>query len=236
LHHLALPSLAATSVGWWRYRRVLHPDRMAAAPVDAGARGVRGPGGNQRRALILGGVVVALVLVGFVGGRPIGIQPWMVALGADLVLLVMTRQVPWRDIPLGTAIVAGSLGVLAAAAVAHLHVNRVVGGSSTASLARTVGVTAAAANAVNNLPALLVSLPAVGHHPTPALWAVLVGVNMGPVLLVTGSLASLLWLDALGRLGVAAHARDFARIGFQVGLPAAATGAAVFLALNATLH
>jgi arsenical pump membrane protein len=64
----------------------------------------------------------------------------------------------------------------------------------------------------------------------------MMGVNMGPVLLVTGTLASLLWLDALGRLGVEVHARDFTRVGLRVGLPAAGAGTAVFLALTAAIH
>ncbi|MBO0748226.1 MAG: hypothetical protein J2O47_07740, partial [Acidimicrobiaceae bacterium] len=67
----------------------------------------------------------------------------------------------------------------------------------------------------------------------PTLWAVLLGVNMGPVLLATGSLASLLWLETLGRLGVRAHPRDFGRAGVLVGLPAGAAALAVSLAIHA---
>jgi arsenical pump membrane protein len=77
-----------------------------------------------------------------------------------------------------------------------------------------------------------VALHAVGSHVTPTLWAVLIGVNMGPVLLVTGSLASLLWLDTLGRLGVVVRPRDFTRVGVRVGLPAAVSGLAVSLLLH----
>ena len=95
--------------------------------------------------------------------------------------------------------------MLAAGAVAHLGVGRADRGHGTPALARTVVVSGVAANVVNNLPALLVALPTLDHHAGPTLWAVLAGVNMGPVLLVTGSLASLLWLDALGRLGVHRH-------------------------------
>jgi Na+/H+ antiporter NhaD/arsenite permease-like protein len=58
-------------------------------------------------------------------------------------------------------------------------------------------------------------------------------VNLAPVILVTGPLASLLWLATLHRLGVPARARDFARIGACAGLPGAAAGAGVALALFA---
>ena len=252
--HLGAPSLVACVVGWWCYRRALPGALVAAAPgtgreagageAGAGAgearakptdgvAGSEGAGAGGRRALAIGGVVTGVVLVGFTAGRAVGLEPWMVALGGDVVLIVVLRLVPWRHVPLGTALVAGSLGVLAAAAAGHLPVGDLIGGTTVAALARTAGVTALAANVFNNLPALLVALPFIGHHPTPALWAVLIGVNMGPVLLVTGSLASLLWLDALGRLGVEVRARDFTRIGVRVGLPAAAAGLAVQLLLRA---
>lgn len=240
LTHLALPSLAACVVGWLCYRKAL-PAALAEPDAPYGDAGwVRGGGGvatrvavDTRRALGLGWAVVTVVLVGFTAGHLVGIEPWMVALGADVVLIALDRSIPWRDVPAGTALVAASLGVLAASAAAHLPLDRLVGGSGLGALARTTGVTAAAANVVNNLPALLVALPAVGPHQAPALWAVLLGVNFGPVLLVTGSLASLLWLHTLGRLGVAVRASDFTRIGVRIGLPAAAAALVVELALRA---
>lgn len=238
LAHLGLPSLVATAVGWLCYRRF--------GLARSGATGARGGGSlpvglprpssgcvAEREALVVGGTIVVAVLVGFVAGRSVGAQPWMVALGADLVMLAVLRRVPWREVPVGTALVAGSLAVLAAGAAAHLPVRRLLVAHGLAGVATVSGVTAATANVVNNLPALLVALPSLGHRPSSALWAVLVGVNMGPVLLVTGSLASLLWLDALGRLGVAARAGDFSWIGLRVGLPAAASGLGAHLALHA---
>ncbi|MHB1533002.1 MAG: SLC13 family permease, partial [Acidimicrobiales bacterium] len=194
----------------------------AARPVD------------ERRALVVGGLIVAAVLVGFTAGRSVGVAPWMVAGGADVVLLAVVRRLPWREVPIGTAVVALTLGLLAAAAVRHLPIHQLLAGTSTAALARTALLSGAAANLVNNLPAVLVALPALGRPPGPSLWAVLIGVDMGPLVLATGSLASLLWLDTLGRLDVAARARDFSRFGVRVGLPAAGCGFAVQLGLYAT--
>jgi arsenical pump membrane protein len=222
------------------------------APAS-GAEGGYRPGGGageaefsdvvDRRAVLIGGLFMAAVLTGFVVGHSVGVEPWAVALAGDVVLLIIlrlmpggdssTRGVPWRSVPIGTALVALSLGVLADAAAAHLHVDRLIAGATTADLARTAALSALAANLFNNLPALLIALPALGSHPAPTLWAVLLGVNMGPVLLATGSLASLLWLETLGRLGVKAHPWDFGRAGALVGLPAGVAALAVALAVHA---
>ena len=68
----------------------------------------------DRRALRVGGTVVAAVLVGFVLGPPVGIAPWMTALVADVVLVALTRHVPWRDLPVLTAAGVAAIGALVA--------------------------------------------------------------------------------------------------------------------------
>ena len=204
--HLALPSLAATVVGWWRYQQVLRPDNRPSTgqnPADPtfATQPAESPPADPRRALRIGGLILVAVLIGFVAGPSLGIHPWMVAFAADLVLVAIVSETPWTEIPWGTALVAGSLGVLAAAAVEHLPINHVIStNSTTRALAGTIAATAITANIINNLPALLVSLPIIGHHPTTAVWAVLIGVNMGPVILPTGSLASGVSPNYIGHL------------------------------------
>ena len=97
---------------------------------------------------------------------------------------------------------------------------------------RILGLAVVGANLVNNLPALLGGLPLLGPDPGGRGWALLAGVNMGPVLLVSGSLAGLLWLDVVRRLGVEAGPRDYWRLGLRIGAPAALAGLAVVLATN----
>lgn len=230
LSNLALPSLAATAVGWLLYCRRPLQAKTPGPPVTL-LPPAEGDGGQQ--VLLVGSLIVGLVLIGFTSGRLVGIAPWVVALAADVVLVAIRRELPWRAVPVGTALVAVSLGVLASAAVVHLPVHRLLAGTNTLAQARITGVMALAANVANNLPALLVAVPTLGHRASPALWSVLLGVNMGPVLLATGSLASLLWLDSLGRLGVAVKARDFSAAGLRIGLPALLAGTAVHLGLYA---
>ena len=59
-------------------------------------------------------------------------------------------------------------------------------------------------NLMNNLPAGLIAGQAIvqAHLPTPVVDALLVGVDLGPNLSITGSLATILWLTALRREGL----------------------------------
>jgi len=73
-------------------------------------------------------------------------------------------------------------------------------------------------NIVNNLPAGLLSASALaaGHASDTVTAAVLIGVDLGPNLSVTGSLATLLWLTALRREGHAVGAGTFLKTGALV--------------------
>ena len=81
---------------------------------------------------------------------------------------------------------------------------------------------ALASNLINNLPAGLMAATAVqtaqaGEHVTRA---ILIGVDLGPNLSVTGSLATILWLAALRREGLSVGFGAFLKIGAVVMPPA----------------
>jgi arsenical pump membrane protein len=77
-----------------------------------------------------------------------------------------------------------------------------------------------ATNLVNNLPAGLLAGHALAHAPSATKAAALIGVDLGPNLSVTGSLATILWLTALRREGVNVSAWQFLRLGAVVMPPA----------------
>lgn len=77
-------------------------------------------------------------------------------------------------------------------------------------------------NGMNNLPAGLIAAETVqtAHVSEVIRSAVLIGVDLGPNLSVTGSLATILWLVALRREGQTISAWAFLKLGLVIMLPA----------------
>jgi arsenical pump membrane protein len=84
------------------------------------------------------------------------------------------------------------------------------------------GVIAVACNLVNNLPTGLLAGRVVeaAQVPETVRAAALIGVDLGPNLSVTGSLATILWLAALRREGIRIGAWTFLKLGVLVMPPA----------------
>lgn len=83
-------------------------------------------------------------------------------------------------------------------------------------------VIALLSNAVNNLPVALLArnLLASSHATASAIDSALIGVDLGPNLCITGSLATILWLGALRREGERVSFLAFLRVGIVVMPPA----------------
>jgi arsenical pump membrane protein len=75
---------------------------------------------------------------------------------------------------------------------------------------------------MNNLPVGLIASSSIrsGSLPGPVTRALLIGVDLGPNLSITGSLATILWLLALRREGQHVTALGFLRLGVIVAAPA----------------
>jgi len=236
--HLALPSAAAVAVGWLAYRRRF-PTHLPAAPAPrpatptstATAPHGRAVTSDDRRALVVGGSVVAAVLVGFTLGPTFGIRAWVVALVADAVLVVVTRRLPWRRVPVLTAVGIAALGVAVAVLVPDGLLDGLLAHENPLALVGITGLATAAANLVNNLPALLISLGSSASSSTDGgatwgQWAWLLGVNVGAVLLPLGAIANLLWWQIVRVEGVTIGLRRYASITLPVAGPALLAAAA----------
>jgi arsenical pump membrane protein len=131
--------------------------------------------------------------------------------------LVVIRGVSWAVLPL----VAGLFVIVEALNQTGLiqHLTAILNHGVSQSITGTVwigaGAIAVVCNLMNNLPAGLIAgnVINVGHTPEIVKSAVLIGVDLGPNLSVTGSLATILWLVALRREGQTISAWAFLKLG-----------------------
>jgi arsenical pump membrane protein len=77
---------------------------------------------------------------------------------------------------------------------------------------QTAAAGALAAISVNNLPAAVLLTPDPPPHPR----ALLIGLNLGPNLAVTGGLAALLWLRVARSLGASPSLRRYSKLGLLI--------------------
>jgi arsenical pump membrane protein len=146
------------------------------------------------------------------------------------------REISWGVIPLVAGLfvlVAGLEQSGAITALSHLLQTQAQrSGTHTAGAAGLlVGLMS---NLVNNLPAGLIAGTAVqaAHAPPNIAGSILIGVDLGPNLSVTGSLATILWLTALRREGIQVRALDFLKLGLVVMPPALVLSLVALLVFN----
>ncbi len=184
----------------------------------------------------------AIVLLGCSAfDTQLGLPTAFAGAATALVVLALERKMPWktlRGISWGVLPLVAGLFVL----VEALDRTGVIGSVGTflqQEAQRSVngaawgaGIAIAfAANLMNNLPAGLIAANAVraAHASDQITRAILIGVDLGPNLSITGSLATILWLTALRREGHRIGAWAFLKLGVLVMPPA------LILSLAATL-
>jgi arsenical pump membrane protein len=164
------------------------------------------------------GLVPALLL----GGNPTVVVT-VAALALVAVFAVRRRRVlrfglvPWR-----LAVFVLGLALTVETVLRHGG-DRVVAavtgdGTGAGDLLQVAGVGAVTSNLLNNLPAYLVIEPHAAGHGDIRLLALLLGTNIGPMVLLWGSLATLLWRERCRARGIDISARQFASFGL-VGVP-----------------
>ncbi len=151
-----------------------------------------------------------------------GAPPWAVALpcaaAAAAVFVVRTpNQLAWSLIPWRLLVLTEGL-FLVVTTIARHGLTALLADLSGASVWRTAAVAAAASNLVNNLPAYLAVEPAVPVGHTTQLLGTLLGTNCGPLILLWGSLATLLWRERCKARGLTVHPGLFAAVGLG-GVP-----------------
>jgi arsenical pump membrane protein len=238
LASFALPSLVSVISTYivlrWCFRREL----AARLPVDRGRTHLTGHG----RLVLAGIAVVAFTLMAVSAMNiDLGLPACLCALVITAAIAIrarvnplrIARGVSWSVIPL----VAGlfvlmeamvTVGALryTAAALAWVETLPVALGALLTGAAVGVGN-----NLINNLPLGLIAGSTLNsaHAQGVIQNAVLIGVDLGPNLSVTGSLATILWLIAMRREGLDVGFRTFLKLG-MIAMPVALGLALISLA------
>jgi arsenical pump membrane protein len=231
---MALPWLAAIGVEWLLLSRFFASDLQGQGEVQKTVA----VGAASTYAL----VVLGVTLVGFMLTAVIHIDPAIVA-AAGAVLLAGPALARHRvglgtlvravDIPflLFVASLAILVRVVSAGGLQGIISPLVPGGTSLWSLLAVAGLAAVLANILNNLPAILILLPAASAAGVPAILAALIGVNVGANLTYVGSLATLLWRRLLRERRVELSLGEFLRLG-TLTVPATLLASCVALWLS----
>jgi arsenical pump membrane protein len=230
LGQFGLPSVIAIAVTYLALRLMLRRALKAEKIAATSARPPLGYGGRLTMAGI-GAVAVVLLCCSAFNVR-LGLPTLASGVVTTAIVLALNRQSPWpvlngvswSVLPLvaGLFVLVEALahtGVIAALS-GQLHAE--VARSGTASAWSAGLVVALASNLMNNLPVGLIagSVVAAGQLPSHVTGAMLIGVDLGPNLSVTGSLATILWLVVLRREGLHVGAWAFLRLGAVVMPPA----------------
>lgn len=239
-----LPSVAAIAVTYLVLRatqsRALTTRQAASVPLPPLTRGAR--------LAALGIVLTAVALLSAsAAGLQLGLPTFIAGVCATALALLLDRRTPWHIVkgvswgvlPLVAGLFVlveglGRTGILAALGAGLEHLAR---GPAYGAVLASGASLAAASNVMNNLPVALIagSVAGGGHVAAHLQDALLIGVDLGPNLSVTGSLATLLWLIALRREKVQVSGLAFLKLGALV-MPPALLLALTTLALQQLLH
>ncbi|HVW69588.1 MAG TPA: arsenic transporter [Steroidobacteraceae bacterium] len=238
LPHFALPSLFAILATYIALRYTQRAALTAPVTTEVSTPSLRPAG----KAAAYGITLAALVLmVASARGWQLGLPTCLAGLVTLTWVAGLERASPWkfiRHISWGVIPLVAGLFVL----VEGLDQSGVIRALSrllrdqaqqspqvTAVLCG--GAVGLLSNLANNLPTGLIAGTAVqaAGAPPGVAGAILIGVDVGPNLSVTGSLATILWLAALRREGLEARARDFLKWGLVIMPPALALSLAALL-------
>lgn len=131
--------------------------------------------------------------------------------------LIIIKGISWSVLPLvaGLFIIVEALNKTGLIEIITKYLHQQAEQSITKTTWASGTIIAVASNLMNNLPAGLIAGNAVqaSHVPEIVKSSILIGVDLGPNLSITGSLATILWLVALRREGLHVSAWTFLKLG-----------------------
>lgn len=226
LAHFALPSALAIGSTYVTLRLVFRHDLRQPLKSSPALPPMTLP---LRMAALGVAVTAGTLLVTSALGHRLGLPTLVAGCVSAVLVLAVTRSSPlrlvkgvaWGVLPLVAGLFVLVQGMAASGVLQDLA-DAMRGLSADAALwAGGVGA-ALAGNVINNLPAGLMagSLARMADLSGSATAALLIGIDLGPNLSVSGSLATLLWLLAVRREGMHISALSFLRLGLVVMPPA----------------
>lgn len=227
---MLFPTLISGTVAFFCLYFAFH--KKLSQPIEATPEEVRL---DDRLSLLVGIIHLAVCTILLAIGSYIGLQMWLVALVSALSLLTLTiiisfvrreapvhtvaslKRAPWELIPFIISMFV---------VVESLHVNGVTDHIfrllDTSAPIWSYGMTSFfAANLINNIPmSVLYSAILSGGAGEAAVYATVVGSNLGACLSPIGALAGIMWSSILKKHGLKFGYLDFLKIGITIAIPA----------------
>lgn len=181
-----------------------------------------------RTALIGIGMTAVVLLVASGLNMDLGLPTAITGILTTIIVMITVKKSPvtvikgvsWAVLPLvaGLFVIVEALNKTGMIQSLTAVLNQGIAESATGAVWLSGIFTAFACNLMNNLPAGLIAGNVLnqGHSPEMVRSAVLIGIDLGPNLSITGSLATILWLVALRREGLEVSAWKFLKLGAMV--------------------
>ena len=237
---MALPTLAASALSFGVLYLLFR--KSLREPVLATPEEVTLP---DKPALVIGLTVLAAATVLLVVGPYMQIEMWLVATVAVGVLILAVlilaairrrapsvlaktfRRAPWQLVPFVLSMFVLILGLFENGVTDRIGTAL----GSQAALWKYGALSFLTANVVNNIPMSVLFCPIISVLPEEAtlraVYATVVGSNLGAFLTPIGALAGIMWMSLLKRYDVQMRYRDFVKYGVVLSLPALAAALAV---------
>lgn len=225
----AFPSVAAI-LATYAVLRAVERKRLAGTCSDDVEDGSL----SRAQGVVLAAIILtALLLMTFsLFDRPLGLGTCLAGIATAALTSVLARRSPaklvtsisWSIVPLvaGLFVIVEALARTGVIAMLATQLGRAIDAGVGIAAMGAGALLGLASNFTNNLPAGLVASEVIAqaHPPRIVTDALLIGVDLGPNLSITGSLATILWLAAIRREGEDVDFWRFLKVGALAMPPA----------------